>query len=338
MKKLLFTLLKFAISFGILAYLFYKAQQQNEFSSIVASEKNWGWLALGFACGFSAVIASFFRWFLLVRALDLELKFIDAVRLGFLGQLFNLMSIGVIGGDALKSVFVARHVQHRKTEAVLSVLADRALGLFAMFSVAAAAYWLIDFDQLMETESVKAKSIAIACQVATAASIGGAAVGLLLMLYRGRQGQALSNWLARVPVVGNLLVKLLAVVALYRTRPAAILISILVSVGINGLFASAIFCIAAGLSVEHPTLGEHFVMAPIAMVANAIPLPGGLGGMEFTLNFLYKAFAKTGDSEAGFVVALGFRLVLLSIAAVGAVVYLWRRREVDDMQKEISAS
>jgi len=334
-KNKIITILKFAASIGILAYLFFKARQQNEFDSILESQKNWGWIAFAILAGFSACMTGFVRWFILIRALDIPLKLVDAIRLGFLGHFFNLMSFGVFGGDALKGIFVARQVPKRKTEAVISILADRALGLLAMFTVAAVAYWVMDFETIEATGSPESKSIAFLCQFATVATIMGFA-GCGLMLVMG--GQTEKSWaqqLTRIPFVGVLFWKLLSVISIYRTKPKAIIVSILMSLWINVCFASSIFGVAAGLSDEHPSIGDHFVIAPIAMLANAAPLPGGIGGMEFALNFLYQAFSKAdATADMGFVVALAFRLVLLSVAMVGVFVYLMRRKEIDSLQEE----
>jgi len=50
------------------------------------------------------------------------------------------------------------------------------------------------------------------------------------------------------------------------------------------------FSLAKGLTSGHPTLPEHLIIEPLAMVSNAAPLPGGIGGLEFAMKFLYLAF------------------------------------------------
>ena len=147
LKKLLITIVKFGISFGILAYLFQQAWQNDQFKVLADSEKHVGWLFLALVFGLAACLTGFFRWYLLVRALDLPFRYRDAVRLGFLGHLLNLMSVGVLGGDALKSLFLVRQVKGHAAEAIASVIFDRAIGMLAMFTMASVAYVLTDFTR-----------------------------------------------------------------------------------------------------------------------------------------------------------------------------------------------
>ena len=72
------------------------------------------------------------------------------------------------------------------------------------------------------------------------------------------------------------------------------------------------------------------------MVANAVPLPGGLGGMEAAVAFLYQAFSSSEITNHGFIVALGFRVVLLSIAGIGLIIYLFDKKEVAELSSSDS--
>ena len=68
---------------------------------------------------------TFVRWYFLVRALDIEFKLKDAFRLGFIGYFSNFLSLGVVGGDAIKAIFISRERPDKKPEAVSSVVLDR---------------------------------------------------------------------------------------------------------------------------------------------------------------------------------------------------------------------
>ena len=64
---------------------------------------------------------------------------------------------------------------------------------------------------------------------------------------------------------------------------------------------------------------------PIANVCGSIPLPGGLGGFEAGLYFLYQTLSP---ASHGLVVALGYRIITLVIAGIGVVVYLVSRKDI----------
>ena len=338
MKSVAIKILKFAISFAILAYLYYKARQDANFDEFAQSPKQWHWVAFGLAAGLSACLFGFYRWYILVRALDVPIGLADAIRLGFLGHLFNLMSVGVLGGDALKSVFVAKHVGEKKTEAILSIFADRFIGLVTMFSFAAIAFSLCDFSRFESTNPKHLEAILFCGKVVTIFSLLGVGTLLVFVLIPNFAESGFLKSLTRIKWVGGVFARFLKVISAYRKNPIPLFNGIGLSICINVLFACAIFGVAAGLSDAHPSFTQHFLIAPIAMVANAVPLPGGIGGMEFALDYLYRGFSDVAlPTEHGFVVALGFRLVLLLVAMMGVFVYLSRRREIKSLQKEIES-
>ena len=61
-----------------------------------------------------------------------------AILLGFIGNVFNLVIPGAVGGDLIKAAYLVRmHV--KKTQAIASMVIDRILGLLGLFILAAIA-------------------------------------------------------------------------------------------------------------------------------------------------------------------------------------------------------
>ena len=79
----------------------------------------------------------------------------------------------------------------------------------------------------------------------------------------------------------------------------------------------------------------HFIIIPVAMVAGAIPLPGGLGALEYALDFLFRAVSTAAVApNQGFIVALAYRVVQLAIASIGLGYYLAGRSDVQQLIDE----
>lgn len=321
MKNLLLTVAKFAISAGLIYYLFSQATQSDDFGTLFASAKQWHWLALGFVACLAGLVIGFVRWHILVRALGLPFKLIDAVRLGFIGLFFCVFTIGVAGGDAMRAIYVCRQSPDRKAEVVASVVFDRLIGLLTMVGVAALAFWQLKIDQLTITqaeESALRYGSRFTMLLAIAGFVGFAVLIAIPELQKFKWSRA---WLLRlfaVPGIGIFARKMTDVVSVFRGRPTAIVVSFLLSVGVNICFAVTIFAIAVGLGAQHPGFGHHLLVEPIAMVANALPLPGGIGGMETAVAFLYRVLA----SGNGVIVAFAFRFFLLILSAGGGLVWL----------------
>ena len=152
LKKLLITLLKVGISAAIIGYLVYDATQTkdktaNVFTNLVNQPKRWDLLAAGWACCWGAVLLTFIRWWYLVRALDIPLRFRDSIRIGFWGYLFNFLPLGIVGGDVVKTVMLDHDYPRNRAKALASVLVDRVIGLYVLFIVASVAILATQFWQ-----------------------------------------------------------------------------------------------------------------------------------------------------------------------------------------------
>jgi uncharacterized membrane protein YbhN (UPF0104 family) len=113
LKKHLGTAVKFGISFGILAYLFAQAWRQKQFQQLVGEDVRWGWFLAAFLAGVAATVVSYYRWWALVRVLGIPMRLREALRIGFISQLFNFLSVGTFGGDAVRAIAAARQAPGR---------------------------------------------------------------------------------------------------------------------------------------------------------------------------------------------------------------------------------
>ena len=84
-----------------------------------------GWLALSLACMGATLGFGVWRWRMVLRVHGLHLTFGRALRISLIAQFFNAFLLGSTGGDLMKAYYAARQTDHKKTEAVVTVLADR---------------------------------------------------------------------------------------------------------------------------------------------------------------------------------------------------------------------
>ncbi len=318
MKKHLVTLLKIGISVAILAYLIRDASRDPEaIARLRTDPKNWS-LLLGawVVCGMAVVLTQV-RWWVLVLALELPLSLRNALRIGFLGYLFNLAPMGIVGGDLIKAVLLAREHREYRTRAVASVIVDRVIGLYVVFVVLAAAIFLLGFWDHANTD------IRWACRIAVGVA-AAATVGIAVWFHAGAGTGRVVRGLARLPRIGGLVEKLVDASRMYHQRPGVLLASGMMSAGVHGLFALGIYMVTLGLPGTRLPLSEHFVVVPLSTVASMIPLPAG--PQEGAIQFLFAQLAGAGTK--GLVVGLSYRIITILIALVGVCYYLGARREV----------
>lgn len=304
---------KYLVSIAIVGALMFS--QRKELLDFFHRDKHYHWLAVAFCTMTCAFLTSYMRWHQLANAIGVKIKIPEAIQLGFIGSFFNVLAFGVLGGDSLKMFYASRHAPGRTAEVILSVFLDRVIGLIVMCGFAAAAYLI---NGIPGEPSSQKTAIEFGCSFAGCCFLMGVAALLVILYFPNLKQTRFIKWLISIPKVGGAFEKIMNAAALYSERKIVIPIAMLFSLCTNLLFATAMYTVALAIAPDVPQIGEHFVIAPIAMVANSVPLPMGVGGMESALAFLYLCFDKAG----GVTVALGYRLTILFISLVGWVVWL----------------
>jgi uncharacterized protein (TIRG00374 family) len=331
LKKVLVMLLKVALSATIIGYLAYAATKRGDvFTNLRDEPKHWDLLAAAWACCTMAVALTFVRWWYLVRALDVPWPLADAIRMGFWGFLFNLLPLGIVGGDLVKAVMFGHEQPQHRAKGVASVLVDRVIGLYLLFVVASVAMLLTGFWWRIDNPDIH-----LMCEVTFILTIVGT-IGLGVLLGPDLFVSRAIRASGRIPRIGPPLQSLLNAVRLYKHKPLVLFLSSLMSIGVHCSFAVGLYLIACGLPGNHLTLADHFVVIPVSNVAGVLPLPAG--PFEAVLDSLYTLVPVAGVpiiAGQGLVVALIYRLITLLIAAFGIPYYLGNRREMAEVIHEV---
>ncbi len=325
-RRVLIAAAKLLLAVGILAYLFYSLRGEAVFGRLTSEPKDWGRLAVAQTLMLTALVFNCIRWFLLVRALGIDFRLADAFRLGAVGLLLSQVSLGAIGGDLFKAVFIAREQPGKRTEAVASVVIDRGIGLYAMLLVASLGIAIVG-----DVGSTGALLRTLAGFIFGLAVVGTLGVGLLMV--PAVTGPAMRKWLHNVPAIGHTLSRLLDAAAAYRHRRGTLFAAIALACCTHVLLVLAIWSVGRGLPVQAPSLAETFLVGPLSQCAGAIPLtPGGLGTFEAAMDRLFVAVgSRPGD---GLLVAITYRVMMYILAAIGAIYYLSARKKVSEAMHE----
>lgn len=332
-RKLIATIGKLAVSALLIGYLFSRARADEQFGALISGPKNWPVLLCALPICLAAVTMTILRWQLLVRAIGLSFTVRQTLRAGFLGYLANLLPFGLVAGDSLKAVMLIHSNPRRKTEAVASVLVDRVIGLYALLLLAAVASLLLPGEQLAGLGSAERASIMRLCWCVQAAALGSSAF-LVIMLIPGVTKSRLWDRLEHTPIFGAILHKLVLAMRTYRARLDLLAVAIGVSLLVHLSYIAAIMLmtISIGIAPEHrPPLGSIFVIVPPSMIAGALPI----GFYEVAITLLFRAFSPPDAPQTmGLLIALGYRLIQISIATIGLAYWLAGRREVEELMHE----
>jgi uncharacterized protein (TIRG00374 family) len=326
-KKYLLLLLKVAFPLAIIVWLVSTIDRQ-QLAQLQQRPKDWGRLTAAFVICLTAVCITFVRWFLLVRALHMRFTVRDAFRLGFLGYLLNFVSIGSIGGDLFKAIFIARDQPGRRTEAIATVMVDRVIGFYALLLVVSLA--------ILTTAPPSTPVMNTLCKSALAVT-AIATLGIGVAMLPGFTNGPLAEMLGSIPKIGRILAQLISAVRMYRGRPFVMAEILGLAMCVHCLLCISLYLVSTSLAPTAPSLGEHFIVIPLSMVAGGLPFtPAGLGTFEFAMDALFKQVSQSGNAP-GILIALAYRLITIAVAGVGVVYYWSARREIDDVMRKAAA-
>ena len=320
MKSFLISVFKWGVMILLFTFLFSRAAANGSLRGFLGVQKDWRFLFLGFAAVFGAVLITFFRWRLLNNALGIPQTVRNALRLGFIGYLFNFLPVGIVGGDVVKGVMLARRCPESKAACAAAIVMDRVLGLYVMFLFGLAAAWITGFWQSSQPQARFAyRALLWLTAVLTA--------GLLLLLLPPSGKDRRRRFFSAVPGAGPLLLRLYDAAARYRGQKSVLLFAGLETLAVHALQGIGIFFTALGLWGRAPSMVNHFVIYPVANTGSMIPLSAG--PFEFFLDQLYPLFPCAGGEPyplgAGLLVGVAYRFIALAIAAVGGICFLAAR-------------
>jgi len=268
-----------------------------------------------------SVLLSFVRWYVLVRAVDLPFRVSDALRLGMVGFFFNSFLPGSVGGDFLKAAFLARE-HRRRTVAVATVVMDRMFALWALVwfvAVLGCGFWL---NGELEGDIAAHSTIIVIIAVVICA------VSLLVWFPMGflsiARAERFAEWLNQIPKVGHSAAEFWRAVWMYRCRPRSVyLVMLMAFVGFFGFVLTFYFAVRTLAEPDQriPTVQEHFLIIPIGLVIQALPLlPGGLGIGEGGFGGMYDWMHC--DESLGVLGSLVQRVIICILGLVGYLIYL----------------
>ncbi len=307
------------VALGLLALAV--RSNRKELAEVFAKKPDFALLGLGFCIYMTGLCLTFLRWYLLARAVDFPFKLRDAFRLGFIGNVFNLVIPGAVGGDLIKVVFLCQEKPESRTQAVASVVLDRLVGLLGLFLLGGllglSAWNSEQYELRIMLGFVWLAALGVVCVLVTASTPA---------LYRPLE-RALKNR----PKIAGAITRLAEVAAVYRTKVKVVGIAIFMSMCVHGLSVVVFYLVGKSLFGTIPSLASHFVIVPLALFSTAVPLPlGNLGLTEHITDTLFNFV----DHPSGAVAMMGFRIEMYAVGLVSLLIYLVNARQVRELSRK----
>jgi uncharacterized membrane protein YbhN (UPF0104 family) len=309
-RSLIITAVKAAVSVGLLALLFSRVDISRLWN--VGRHASPAWLGAALLLYFAMVLASAWRWGVLLRAQHVRLPYVFLTQSFLVATFFNNFLPSNIGGDVVRITDTAK-AAGSKTLATTVVLIDRGIGLLGLALMAATGASLMHRMSVGPVgPGILWAGFGIGAMIATPALLMPDSVTRLLQPLRVFH----QEW------VDARIAKLTYALTRFKETPAAL----------AGCFAGAVlvqsilvfFYVAIARSMHIPIgFAELAVIVPVSFIVQMIPLSvNGFGVREATFGFYFTRLGLPLES-ALLVSFVGAALIML-FSLTGGIAFLRR--------------
>jgi uncharacterized membrane protein YbhN (UPF0104 family) len=308
-------LAKAIVSIGLLALLFSRVDGAALWASFRTASPAWLATALGLYT--MHVLASIWRWHVLLVAQQVDVKRRTLLSSFLVATFFNNFLPSNIGGDVIRIHDTARPARS-KTLATTVVLVDRVLGLIGLVLVAAVG--------ATAAASLGRTAGPIWPSWLWAGFLIGTGVAVPAVFAPWRVGQLLRP-LARLHPewIGARIDTLTATLDRFRAQPAAIVECFVGAVVVQALLVAYYLAVVLALNLS-VSVWDLAVLVPVSFVVQMLPVSvNGFGVREATFSLYFRGIGL--PVQSALLLSLVATALGMLFSLSGAAVYLSRRRQ-----------
>ena len=253
-----------------------------------------------------------FRWWLLLRAIGVQVKPKQIFILTWIGNFFNTTLPGAVTGDVVKGYYVIKAQQEEgRTRAFMTLLIDRFVGLFGLIVMAFLAL-VFNLELILSQERLHSLAWMITIL------FGGTVLFYTITLFPFKEGRdPFIRFFQRLPAK-KISLKVYSAFKSYQQQKTTLLLTLLLAIGIHTLIALLFFQVANLMGIEDMELATQFFLMPIGLITVAIPLaPGGIGIGHAAFESLYQLAGYSGGAD----IFNLFIIVQLGVFLLGGIPY-----------------
>jgi uncharacterized protein (TIRG00374 family) len=253
-----------------------------------------------------------YRWQVLLAAQGIHIPLKTLIASVFVGQFFNSFLPTTVGGDAMRVYDTAAHSQETG-KSIMSVFADRLIGVFALASLALLGL-LVAWSSGEEVGFFFTPVLAVflVCALGIVLVFNS---GLAAWFEKAMRSLRLGNFADRVMRVNWSVHEL-------RDKPGVLLLAFLISIALQINVVLFYYFIGVSLAMGVSLL-YFFIIVPVALVVLLVPVSiNGIGIREGIFVFLLTAL-NVAASEAIALSWLSFGLSLTQ-GVLGGIIFAFR--------------
>ena len=134
-RRYIFFCLKIGIAIFVIFYLFRSGWLTKETFTKLFRRDNVYSIIISILFFFTAQLLCTSRLVLLLKTIDFPLRFFRAFKLVMIGNFFNTVIPGMVGGDLVKGFYLVKSEEEKRGQSAGIILMDRILGLLALICI-----------------------------------------------------------------------------------------------------------------------------------------------------------------------------------------------------------
>jgi uncharacterized protein (TIRG00374 family) len=261
------------------------------------------------------------RWRILMRVQGINISYWRALQLSWIGLFFNNIMLGSTGGDIIKAVIVARKTD-KKAGAVVSVFADRLIGLVALACIAAVVL-AFNFGR----NEFRNPTILV---------YGFLCAGLVFTgLYFNRHVRASGPFafVKKVMPFKNVLREADISVHAYSRAYWPVTAAFMISAHLSGLFMT--ICYANSLSITEARAIHFLSFLPVISIIQAMPISiGGIGVGESAFVYFFGTVGVPATTAMTLAVLGRLTYILWNVPGALMLIFVGDKVKTSEIEKE----
>ena len=311
----------FKLAIAVLAiWVLFKTEKLSKESFIkLFQTNNIPFLFLSGLAFISSQLLATSRLILLLRAIDLRIRYSFGLKLTMIGNFFSFVIPGTVGGDIVKGYYLIDKEESNKGRSSGIIIMDRVLGFFAIVSFA-----IVAITYLLQKDIVKLDSYHRELHLLVIAICSLFSLFMVFLVFGRNQlfrGKLKAIFLALFG--NNILYYIADGFGLILKKPRNVIYCFIISLLVQLISFAGLLILLNISSASMPGIIPLFAVTSIVKLFGAIPVtPGNIGWTELIAAFGFSVIGL----DAGAEIFLYWRLVAVFCSLPGLYLFMAQRR------------
>lgn len=328
-KKHFILCLKIGVTVIIVWYLFYSRRLTVDIFSQILNPVHLPLLLLSGAAYIVSQLLAAYRLSLLLRMVDLRLPYLNVFKLTMIGNFFNIVIPGMVGGDIVKGayLFKSEEVRHGRSSGI--VLMDRVMGFLALLfigSISIIYLYLLKREMMLPYISELKWGVLICVVILTIFT-------LLVLFGKKRQFRMQAKAIASTLFKKTIFYHMTDAVGALTKHRLVLLEALCISLGVQAAALVGLFALVRLIPGTLPDIVALIAASSVVMLFGIIPVtPGNIGWMELVASVGWSVVGST----AGGTIFFYWRIVNIIFSLPGGILYIFLGNNI--LQRQAAAT